>query len=73
MKLIDDWRNAYKKFSVQANGLSVAMIGAYVSLPEKMQDALPPKYVLLSAAAIAVLGTIGRMIKQEPKADEAPK
>jgi hypothetical protein len=72
MKLIDEWKQAWKLLSVQANGISVAMTGAYVALPEKMQDILPAKYVLLAAGAIAVLGTIGRVIQQKPK-DEAPK
>lgn len=74
MKLIEEWKQAWKLLSVQANGISVALTASYVALPDKMQDVLPAKYVLIAAGAIAVLGTIGRVIQQKPKAtDEAEK
>lgn len=72
MKLIDEWKQAWRWFSVQANLLSVSMTGAYLALPEKMQDVLPSKYVLGAAALITVLGTIGRLVKQTP-AEGDPK
>lgn len=73
MKLIPDWKTAYKKFSVQA----LLVIGALQSLsaiyPSAMGYHVP--FVTgvtwsdgLSAitAAVAALGVLGRVVLQEP-------
>lgn len=64
-KLIPEWKRAWKLFSVQAQGVGLAILGAYAALPEKMQDSIPSRYVLMTAAACFILGIIGRLVHQE--------
>lgn len=65
MKLIDNWKEWPKMFSQWANAAGVAGIGAYLMLPEKLQNALPPDKALYIAIGLFALGFIGRLIKQD--------
>lgn len=69
MKLIQDWRKAYRLFSVQAMGLSTAILGTWLVLPDDWKATLP--HWVGSAAAITTLiaGIAGRLVDQQP----APK
>lgn len=67
MRIIDEWREAYKFFSVQANGIGMAIIGAYAALPDKFQDVFPSKVVMGAAAICFALGIWGRLVKQSER------
>lgn len=71
MKLIPQWKSALRMFSVQAQGLNLAGIAAWMALPDEMRDVVPPSVVLGIAMALLVLGIVGRLVAQP--AIEAPK
>jgi hypothetical protein len=62
MKLIDNWKQALKMFSVQAQVLAGALLVTWGSLPVALTDQIPVNYI---AIPILVFGTIGRLIKQD--------
>lgn len=71
MKLVEGWQRAYRWFSVQALALiaflpilAVALPEVWLSMPDDLKAMLDPAVVKWVAAAIAVLGLIGRLIKQ---------
>ena len=65
MKLIDEWKSAYKLFSVQMPVINTVFLATWSSLPQKFQDALPIQYVIAIAAALLVLGVAGRLVSQQ--------
>lgn len=71
MKLIDNAKQWYKMFSMQANLINASFLGTWAILPEKFQDALPLPALLGIAITLVILGTIGRLIQQ--KSVEPPK
>jgi hypothetical protein len=68
MKLISNWKDAWKLFSVQAMALTLALLGAWVALPSDLKDALPHWAIALIAGIILAAGIIGRLVKQAPDA-----
>lgn len=68
-KLVQDWKTSWKWFSVQSNAINVAFLATWSMLPEKFQEALPMPYVIGIAITILVLGTIGRLVKQDAGTD----
>lgn len=64
MKLIPDWKSAWKMLSVQANIVGASIIGAYMYLPEKFQAQIPATAILIAAGTVFVLGLIGRVVDQ---------
>ena len=69
MKLIPNWRKAWRMFSVQAQAGSVAILGAWQAMPEELRGKLPEPVVLGIVGALLVLGIVGRLIDQ-PKTRE---
>ena len=64
MKIIPNWRDALRMYSIQAQALNFAIIGAWQALPDDLQDALPGSVVLGVAMGLLVLGIVGRLIQQ---------
>ena len=69
MKLIPNWRKAWRMFSVQAQAGSVAVLGTWQALPDDLRGKVPEPVVLGIVGALLVLGIIGRLIDQ-PKTRE---
>lgn len=67
-ELNPDWRKSWRWFSMQAMALSTALLASWAVLPEKLQDAIPHPWPAVIAAGLLVLGMVGRLVKQEPKA-----
>lgn len=65
MKLVDDWKKAWKWLSVQLPALNLAFLGTWALLPEKFQEALPMPWVIGIAVALIVCGMVGRLVKQK--------
>lgn len=65
MKLVYDWRQAWKWLSMQIPAVNVAFLGTWAVLPSKFQDALPTWAVVAIAISLLVLGMVGRLIQQE--------
>lgn len=65
MKLVDDFRKAYRWFSMQAMFLALTLQGAWEVLPADMKAGLPPQYVTYATLTLLVLGIVGRLVKQD--------
>jgi hypothetical protein len=64
MKLIPNWRKAWRMFSVQSMAISQAALLTWVSLPDRFQNEVPIKFVIVFAAVMLFLGTVGRLVAQ---------
>lgn len=66
MKLVTEWRRAWRWFSVQAMALAAALQGAWVALPDDMRARLPGGVVAAATMLLLLLGIGGRLVKQLP-------
>lgn len=69
MKLIPNWRRAWRMFSVQAQAAAIAAIAGWQALPDDLRALVPQGLAISLAVALLVLGIIGRLIDQ-PKTRE---
>lgn len=67
MRLVPDWKQSIKWFSVQFPLVNTAFLGTWAMLPQKFQDALPVPVVIGIAIALIVIGVAGRLVDQKPK------
>lgn len=67
MKLVPNWRDAWKWFSLQAMALAIALQSAYLAVPLSMQSRIPETWVDGITIAILILGAIGRLVPQGSK------
>ena len=64
MRLVPNWRKAWRWFSVQGMALGVALQGAWLSIPEDMKASVPQEWVAAITMALLALGIIGRLVDQ---------
>lgn len=64
MKLIEEWKECWKWFSVQANTIGIAMSSTYGLMYEQLKETIPAQYMAGITAAVFVLGVIGRLVNQ---------
>ena len=64
MKLVDNARDWWKMFSLQANVINGSVLLAYTQLPDTLKAAIPTSIVLGLTIGLLVLGSIGRLVKQ---------
>ena len=64
MKLIDDWKQCWRWFSVQAMVLATAIQGAWMFIPPQLQASIPPGWVKTITISLLVLGILGRLVDQ---------
>lgn len=64
MKLVDNARQSFRWFSVQAMVLAGAIQTAWLSLPPDLKARVPADWVDAVTIAVLVLGVIGRLVKQ---------
>lgn len=64
MKLVADWRKAWKWFSMQAFALIVAIPAVWVTLPDDVKAMMPSGWGPWVLTTIALCGMIGRMVDQ---------
>lgn len=64
MKLIPDWRNAWKWFSVQALAILIALPVLWMGLPADVKAMVPEAWKPWIMVAIAVAGFAGRLVDQ---------
>lgn len=67
MKLVDDVKNAWRWFSVQAMVTAGAIQGAWVFIPDDMKSSIPKDVVQWTTLALLALGVAGRVVQQTPK------
>ena len=65
MKLVDDAKQAWRWFSVQAMTLAAAIQGAWVFVPDDMRATLPPGAVQWLTIGLLVMGVAGRLVDQK--------
>ncbi len=64
-KLIPEWKKAHRMISVQCMTIATAMLSAWGSMPDKFQQAIPVKWVIIIAAGLLITGTVGRLVQQK--------
>lgn len=65
MTLIPEAKRAWRMFSLQANALNAAVLSTWAMLPESLQAKLPQSWVVGIAIGLLVIGTVGRLVKQD--------
>lgn len=68
MKLIPDWKQAWRWFSVQALAAIVALPVVWAMLPADVKAFLPDGWEPWVFAVIAAAGIVGRVIDQKGEA-----
>ena len=64
MKLIPDWRQAWKWFSVQAFAIIIALPMIWTAMPADVKSYLPDDWKPWIMVALAAAGIIGRIVDQ---------
>jgi hypothetical protein len=67
MKLVEDAKQAWRWFSMQAMVLAVAVQGTWEMVPADMKASIPQQYVTWLTLGLLVLGIAGRLVKQGEK------
>lgn len=62
--MVEDWKSAWRWFSMWALGALAALPAVWVSLPAEVQAWLPPEYRVAVMIAIALGGLAGRLVSQ---------
>ena len=71
IRLVDDWKRAWRWFSVQAFLLLGAAGPVWAMIPQDWRSAVPSQWMGWAAAVLAVVGIAGRIINQDKPADGA--
>lgn len=64
MRLIPNWKRAWRMFSVQAMTLAGSIQAAWALFPEDLKATLPTNLVHWASVALLVAGIVGRMVDQ---------
>lgn len=67
MKLVSDWKQAWKWVSVNCMVVAAALQGAWVYVPEDLRDSVPQDVVSLLTISLLGLGVLGRLVQQPQK------
>jgi hypothetical protein len=67
MRLIEEWRQAWRWFSCQAMALAAAVQGAWVAVPDDMKAHMPGWIATASTIALLLAGIGGRLVQQTRK------
>lgn len=63
MRLVDNWKEAWRWMSVNCMVIAASIQGAWVYIPEDMRDSIPPWIVSAITIGLLILGIIGRLLK----------
>ncbi|HBZ4253129.1 hypothetical protein [Raoultella planticola] len=64
MKLVDDWKSAWRWFSMHALVLAGIIPTVWAELPTDLKTAIPPGAMGTITAVIAACGVVGRLVSQ---------
>lgn len=64
MKLVDDWKSAWRWFSMHALVLAGVIPTVWAELPADLKTAIPPGAMGTITAVIAACGVVGRLVSQ---------
>lgn len=65
MKLVKDWKECWKWFSVHCMVVATAVQGAWMFIPADLKSNLPTELAVILTLALLVLGLIGRLVDQK--------
>ncbi len=65
LKLVPEWRKAWRWFSMQSMVVTLAILGAWGAMPDDLKAAIPGSAVLVVAMSVLTLGIAGRLVKQK--------
>lgn len=63
--LVEDWKRAWRWFSVQAMAAAVLVQGAWAGLPDDLKQHLPGWLVTALSLGLLLAGIAGRLLRQE--------
>jgi len=69
MRMIENWRKAYRMLSVQAMALATAIQGTWMTIPDDMKASIPVQAVHWITMGLLAFGIFGRLVDQ-PKVHE---
>jgi hypothetical protein len=64
MRLVEEWRSAWRWFSVQAMALTAAIQLSWTALPDDLKRHFPPRLLTAVSIALLLLGIGGRLVRQ---------
>lgn len=64
MRLVEEWKSAWRWFSLQAMVLVAAIQAAWAALPDDLKQHFPPRLVAAVSITLLLLGVGGRLVKQ---------
>ncbi|MCS0548291.1 hypothetical protein [Klebsiella pneumoniae] len=64
MKLVDDWKSAWRWFSMHALVLAGIIPTVWAELPPNLKTTIPPGAMSTITAVIAACGVVGRLVSQ---------
>ena len=65
MTLVENAKECWKWFSMQAMTLAGALQGTWVTIPEDLKVQVPPNLVHYITMALVFAGIVGRLVKQD--------
>lgn len=74
-RLVDDWRHAWRWFSVQLHMIAssaLLLLQMAPVLPPEIQRHIPQPWAAILTVAWTVLGLYARLVKQRPPAAKEP-
>jgi hypothetical protein len=78
-KLVPDWRDSWRWWSVQAMTAAAALQGAWLAVPYDLKAHVPPPWPQLLTLGLLALGILGRLVDQprptslDTGADDSPR
>ncbi|AKJ28852.1 hypothetical protein [Caldimonas brevitalea] len=71
MKMIPNWRQAWRMFSVNAMVVALALQGTWAAMPDDLKGNLPAWLLQGLTVSLLVLGIAGRLVQQPKLSDES--
>ena len=65
MKLIDEWRQAWRWFSMQAMVLVAAIQAGWAAIPDDLKAHFPPRLITILSIGLLFFGIGGRLVSQK--------
>ena len=65
MRLVEEWKSAWRWFSLQAMALTMAIQAAWGAMPDDLKRHVPARAVTAASVALLLLGIGGRLVKQK--------
>jgi hypothetical protein len=65
IQLVEDAKQSWKWFSIQAMTIAAALQGTWVTLPEDLKSHVPTNAVHYATLALVIAGIIGRLVNQK--------